>query len=316
MNFNKLLRFFLPLMPEALIAIKNESLDRLIDDFSSVQIMIDKYEKFSDDESPFEYSLKLLVIDENKLSQIIFGEALRFYLAALITKKRYKQAEIDNSAWMLIEQYYCSYFSIHFIIRILGFGINQLDQKTVKYIKLQDFNSEVEKINQGLHLLKFERNSNGQYYLNINKITSKKGGSHKDLWALWLKIISRIENLVKSDTDVNEYADLLLDISSYKKYLSEKSPPDIRGDINYQFSGGCWRFDTRHGDFRDKVKGVLLNEDILISNEETFKLKKFIEYNKFSFKLATEICKLICDKNQRSTLRKVSHKFGFDFNNV
>ncbi|WNY81916.1 hypothetical protein NNQ28_16550 [Cronobacter dublinensis] len=80
-------------------------------------------------------SMTLLMLDEAKFGKFIAGEAHKFFLAAMISLERARQAQQHNLAWQIVEHYYAAYYSVHYLMRVAGYSLTNLDDKAVKALK-------------------------------------------------------------------------------------------------------------------------------------------------------------------------------------
>ena len=92
--------------------------------------------------------------------------------------------------------------------------------------------------------------------LTLKKNLKKSGGSHQEAWQLWEGLVEKLR--VSTNTDPVEYASTSIDLSAHKNFLvkstAKYNPPEIRGEINYQFRGGSWIFETKAKDTINRIQ--------------------------------------------------------------
>ncbi len=147
--------------------------------------------------------------------------------------------------WDVIKNYYSSFYAAHFILRILGFSLTQLDSAmTNKIEKVADIYGckNGASINNGFYLCDYS-NSNSEIQLSKQNITDT--GSHGALWKLVSEKLSLISNSIILNNTSPDYQLPSLKLSELVKNLRFLSIngnwlSTIRNDVNYKHLYACW----------------------------------------------------------------------------
>lgn len=242
MEFNKAIRLLLPCAQEGVLKAKRLSRRRVVDSLGKVNFVT---RLITDTED--ETLIKIHVLDDDVMSVLLAGEAHNFFLASRFTWDRSHQTQPGNAAWQVVENYYAAYYAVHYLIRITGVGLTNIDQNVARLIvdsQLEVGENRVASIPKGKYVLRYEEAAN-ILTLRFDK-RSGSGGSHKDAWALWLDLVNKINQ--NSNVDPTEYAALSVSLSAHRNFVLRSAgrynPPELRGEINYQFKGGLWGFES------------------------------------------------------------------------
>jgi hypothetical protein len=239
MEFNKLIRLLIPCTVEGVLKTPKLSRERVVENLNKVSFLTR-----SITEQDEETIIELQILDESALFVLLAGEAHNFFLASVMTYDRAKQLQPGNAAWQVIEHYYAAYYALHYLMRITGVSLTNIDHVAEKAIinnQIIAAANRVTKIPKGNYVLHYDESRKLIFLRKINR----KGGSHVEAWKLWLELINKLNE--NTNTDTIEYATVSIGLNAHKNFLMRSTgvynPPEIRGEINYQFKGGLWSFE-------------------------------------------------------------------------
>lgn len=305
MQIQRYTRLIQPALLAGIFGVRRRSFDRLVEKLSDLEFITRSVET---DSKAGTCEIKLQILDEDLLCHLLNGEALRFFQAAILSHSRSEQNEPRNFAWQAVEHYYSAYYSIHYLARMLGRSLSSLNSESVRAIKNNIFHSSAQTIPEGLYQLRYDSN---EKLLTLNK-KKKTGGSHKDAWAIWETIINEMILVCKSD-DVEYAAEEVL-LKAHKQFVLRAEgyfrPPEIRGEINYQFRGGCWRFEKNSEKSIRLLQGGLKTLESPGSSLSSVDLDALLRNNEFIFSLAQEVFKTSAKDHPRSIARAVLNEYS------
>lgn len=243
MDFKKLTRLLIPLIVEGVLTVRRNSQHRLIEKLHELEFCTRKIEK-----TETGITIELQILDVDLLYQLLAGEANKFLLASRLSLDRSTQPQAKNASWQTIEHYYAAYYAAHYLIRLTGISLTNLDSNATKAVTRNFCEFSQATVPNGLYLLSYDVPTQT---LTLRKNLKKSsGGSHQDAWQLWVKLVEKLS--AETSSDPVEYAATSVELSEHKKFLLKSSgkfnPPEIRGEINYQFKGGAWIFEENAED--------------------------------------------------------------------
>lgn len=249
--------------------------------------------------------IDLLMIDEAKFGKYISGEAHKFFLASMISLERARQSQQHNLSWQVVEHYYSAYYAVHYLMRIAGYSLTNIDERSLRSIKsssLVDSNN----LKSGLCTLEFT-----QCCKNV-KITKNDGGggSHKDAWNIWGRIVDAL--IVECKKDTSEYASLELELLSHKRFItidnSRFNPSEIRGEVNYQFKGEAWCFENNTGSQCRPITKVLSVDEFDLALTDS-RVSNLINNNKLIINLARSFFNYSRESFSQGICRSLHNQF-------
>jgi len=186
MDFTKLTRLYMPLLIPGILDAKRMSYDRLIEKIDDLEFVTR-----SVIQDTKEITIQLQIIDEELLQHLLSGEANKFWLASMFTLNRAHQIQNGNVAWQAVEHYYAAYYAVHYLLRISGVSLTNLDSNAISAIAQNNIGTPISvNIPNGLYTIRYDKNNSA---LMLKKsIKNKGGGSHKDAWRLWEELIVRL----------------------------------------------------------------------------------------------------------------------------
>ncbi|OSP18341.1 hypothetical protein B6S66_11695 [Citrobacter werkmanii] len=247
----------------------------------------------------------MLMIDDVKFGKFIAGEAHKFFLAAMVSLDRSRQVQQHNLSWQVVEHYYAAYYSVHYLMRVLGYSLTNIDDKAIKKVK-EGAVVPLDGIRSGLSTIEFSLDCKELIIIK----NEKGGGSHKDAWAIWVKIINQL--IVECKKDHAEYSSLEVDLLSHKNFIAVNdhrfNPSEIRGEVNYQFKGNSWCFEDNTNACMNSVTKELLEDGYnLIGTED--KILKLINNNKFIINLAKRFFNYSSSEYKHGICRSLQNQY-------
>lgn len=280
-DIDKVSRLFRRLSRMKILEAKNRSKARMIERFSELNFVLNSIVT-----APAQ-KLSIQMIDSSDFAIFMAGEANRFYLASMISLERSKSDTSVNLAWQVVEHYYAAYYAVHYLMRIAGFSITNIDKPTLAYILRSGLGvSSVTNLSSGLNLLSYDKDCN---YLDLTK-KIQSGGSHKDAWEIWLEIIGKLSS--EASNDIVEYSSVAVSLSEHASFLRRSngafSPTEIRNEINYQFKNNSWCFEVLPKEKLMRVRRAIEEATTNLSDSGDV-LLNLINHNNFVLSLAKKV---------------------------
>lgn len=304
MEIKKAIRLLGPLMVEGVLSVRNHSHDRLVEMLHELHFITRSIIKTAD-----HIIVKLQILDVEPLYQLLAGEANRFLLASRVSHERSTQNQLNNASWQAIENYYAAYYGVHYLLRLTGVSVTNLDARGTSSIAQSCYKAHSTcTVPLGLYTIKFDVTSE---VLTLTKKIKKSGGSHQDAWQLWEELIEKL--CLQTVTDPNEYAGISMDLIEHKQFLKKSTgkynPPEIRGEINYQFRGNSWIFEKN----ASRSIGILQRS---ISSAQSSPLKEvtpkgLIANNKIIINLAKAVFIHAAEKYPKGVCKVLLNKYKF-----
>jgi hypothetical protein len=305
MDFNKLTRLFIPLTIKGVFEAKRLSHDRLVEKIGDLDFVTRSVTELSN-----ELEIRLQILDEEMLHHLLSGEANKFWLASMFSLNRARQVQIGNAAWQAVEHYYSAYYAVHFLLRASGVSLTNLDSSAVSAINNSIIGGSTSIIiPTGLYVIEYDEPA--KTLILKKKKKRGTGGSHQDAWRLWSELIDKM--LIRAETDINEYANTSIQLSEHRAFVVKSSdhynPPEMRGEINYQFKGGVWIFE------RDSSRSIIELQTFIMQPptnpaRKPLNVKNLMLNNKIIIELSIKIFNYGARNFPRSISRSISHKYS------
>ena len=290
-------------MVEGVLSVRNHSHDRLVEMLHELEFSTSSIQKTAD-----HVIIDLQILDVEPFYRLLSGEANRFLLASRVSHERSTQDQLNNASWQAIENYYAAYYSVHYLLRLTGVSVTNLDVRGVKSIERSNYGlPPAFAVPTGLYVIKFD---NASKVLTLTKNLKKMGGSHQDAWKLWEGLVEKIR--AQTNIDPTEYARISMDLTEHKRFLTKSTakynPPEIRGEINYQFRGGSWIFEKNAArSIGILQRSIACNKPVSPSDAET--PEGLIANNKIIIGLAKAVFIHTAEKYPTGVCRALANKY-------
>lgn len=251
--------------------------------------------------------IMLRMIDSQEFSHYMAGEANRFFLASMISWNRSQSEENENLSWQIVEHYYSAYYAVHYLIRIAGLSITNVDKPTLRIIQRSNITGRAfGNLESGLNLMHYDRECENI----ILEKKDRKGGSHIDAWASWVSVVEQL--LSETNSDIQEYAETAVSLSEHLAFIKRTndtfSPTVIRNEVNYQFANNAWCFDGLTKDKIRRVRAAINDNSLLLRNSGDL-LENLVCNNNLIISLAKRVFKSASNYNSKSICRLLIHKY-------
>lgn len=305
MDFKKLIRLLMPMVVEGVLAVKQNSKDRLVEMFNELEFITRSINQTSE-----HLIIELQILDKNLFYKLLAGEANKFLLASRISYARAIQNQENNASWQTIEHYYSAYYSIHYLLRLTGVSLTNLDNESIAIINRCLYGIETQtQVKSGLYVMHYDDASS---ILTLKKNIKKSlGGSHQDAWKLWENLVIKLNN--QTQTDLAEYLSISIDLTAHRNFLvrstAKYNPPDIRGEINYQFKGGSWIFENKSQESIKRIQRSIASQEITQPTKNPSP-EGLVASNKMIIGLAKAIFQHAADRYPTSICRSLANKYS------
>ncbi len=305
MDIKRTIRLLGPLLVEGALAVRQNSNARLVEMLHELEFSTKSITQSAD-----KTEIELQILDPDLMYRLLAGEANKFLLASRVSHKRSIQNQPENASWQAIENYYAAYFGVHYLLRLTGVSLTNIDSKGIASIERGIYGPKPSfVVPSGLYVMDYKESSK---ILKLTKNMKKKGGgSHQEAWQLWEALIDRLRS--QTNTDPVEYAATALDLAEHKKFLvrstSKYNPPEIRGEINYQFRGGAWVFEKNSSKSVGVLQRSLTAEGASSTSSIAATPAGLISTNRFIISLANAVFLHASDKYPKGVCRSLSNKY-------
>ncbi len=153
MEINKLIRLFTPLAVEGVWAVKRNSHGRLVEKLNDLEFVVRGLIK-----TDKTLTVELQILDEALLYRLLAGEANKFLLASRLTYNRSAQDQVANASWQAVEHYYAAYYAVHYLLRITGVSVTNLDDSGARIIESSSLGTLAPNtVPSGLYLMSYDK---------------------------------------------------------------------------------------------------------------------------------------------------------------
>ncbi|WP_065358312.1 hypothetical protein [Kluyvera georgiana] len=251
--------------------------------------------------------LTLQMLDPKEFAYYMSGEANRFFLASMISLDRAKNDDGENLSWQIVEHYYAAYYAVHYLIRVSGTSLTNIDRAALNIILRSNMTGNVyQGLSSGLNFMHYDKLCEN---ISLHK-QDKKGGSHIDAWASWVCVIEKL--LLAANSDIEEYTESAVSLSEHLKFIRRSndtfSPTVIRNEINYQFSNDAWCFNDLTRNKINSVRRALVENNISLNNNGGL-LENLVCNNNLIISLAKKVFLSASDNNSKSICRSLLNKY-------
>lgn len=249
--------------------------------------------------------IDLYMIDDVKFAKLIAGEAHKFFLASMISLERSRQFQQHNIAWQVVEHYYAAYYAVHYLMRVAGYSLTNIDDAAIKAMMRSNVAGSTS-VQSGLSTMLF---SDDCVFVTLTK-NEKGGGSHKEAWAIWVTILTELIDQCKSD-DI-EYSSLEIELKQHMSFVKindqKFNPSEIRAEVNYQFKGQSWCFEDDTNGKIATIQSSIADDSFSLTGTDD-KILKLINNNKLIINLARDFFKKSNDEYSQGICRSLRNQF-------
>ena len=304
MDFKKLIRLFAPLMVEGALSVRRNATDRLVERLHELDFVTRNIARTAEC-----VTVELQILDADLMYRLLAGEANRFLLASRVSHERSIQDQPNNASWQAIENYYAAYYAVHYLLRLSGITVTNLDSRGTDTITRSNFGTPSSPpVPGGLYIMHYDDASK---MLTLKKNLKKSGGSHQEAWQLWEALVEKLR--IRTNTDPVEYASTSIDLSEHKSFLvkstAKYNPPEIRGEINYQFRGGSWIFEHKARDTITRLQRSISNTQSPVAIKASTP-EGLVSNNKIIIGLAKAVFLHIAEKYPKGICRSLANKYS------
>jgi hypothetical protein len=303
MEIKKAIRLIGPLLVEGVLSVRNHSHNRLVEMLHELQFITRSVAVTTDS-----VIIQLQILDADLLYLLLAGEANKFLLASRVSYERSTQEQPKNASWQAIENYYSAYYGVHYLLRLTGISVSNIDNRGTKVIERSAYGTHPSvTVPGGLYIIRYDSSSE---ILTLTKNLKKPGGSHQQAWQLWEELVEKLS--AQASADLIEYARISIDLAEHKRFLtrstSKYNPPEIRGEINYQFIGGAWIFEKNAKKSVEILQRSIADTKLTMTSDASTP-EGLILNNKIIIGLAKAVFMHASDKYPRGVCRSLSNKY-------
>ncbi|WP_147310551.1 hypothetical protein [Cupriavidus taiwanensis] len=195
-------------------------------------------------------SLRLDVSAANDaLAEALAGEIARFSCAAYesLLDARAPLQDSRSLGWPLVRYYYASFYAAHAILRIAGTTVTMISPQTASLLNRVggQYLGLPPQISSGLHTLQVDQTDPGK--VQLTKIGSSNGGSHEEMWKLFLALMLQLEDQIVLTIGGAKDAQATVQVlSELRNQLCRQGkangawPSTVRNNVNYRHEYGVW----------------------------------------------------------------------------
>jgi hypothetical protein len=194
-------------------------------------------------------TFNISVYDRNLFLVPITFDCNRFSSSAFETLIKFEENAIlpRSSSWLIVKNYYSAFYAAHYILRIIGKSLTQLDKnvtnKISKIADLYNYKNSIE-IEKGFYLADYSNKNNTLHFEKQTK--TGEDGSHGILWFIFSQTLLKISNEILNTTSSTEVQSISIKLSecyanlTYNGHHNGSWLSSIRNMINYKHSHGIW----------------------------------------------------------------------------
>lgn len=195
-------------------------------------------------------SLRLDVSAANEtLAEAIAAEIARFSCAAYesLLDARTSLQDSRSLGWPLVRYYYASFYAAHSLLRIAGTTVTMISPQSASVLNRVggQYLGLSPQISSGLHTLQVDQADPKK--VQLIKIGSASGGSHEEMWKLFLALMLELENQIVLTVGGTKDAQATVQVlSELRNQLCRQGkangawPSTVRNNVNYRHEYGVW----------------------------------------------------------------------------
>lgn len=193
----------------------------------------------------------LLDVSNNtdSFAEAIASEVSRFSCATYESLLDAEPGPHANRAlgWALVRYYYATFYAAHALLRISGQSVTMISAKTASKLNIVggQYLGMSPGITAGLHLVRV--NPHNRSRVSIYKIGGGGGGSHEEMWKLFLDLVVELEEqLILTQGQSQDALNASQTLTDLRKQLCRRGKNNgswlssVRNDLNYRHDYGVW----------------------------------------------------------------------------
>ena len=119
--------------------------------------------------------------------------------------------------------------------------------------------------------------------------------------------------LKEAETDTVEYANTAIQLSEHRSFVvkstDQYTPPELRGEINYQFRGGVWIFEKNSSKSINELQSFI-SQPAVAPMKMPVNIRSLMSNNKIIIELAKKMFLHGANNYPRSICRYLAHKYS------
>ncbi len=186
---------------------------------------------------------------KDSLAQAVASEVARFSCATYESLLDASPREHEDRAlgWALIRYYYATFYAAHALLRLSGKSITMIAPQTASTLKRVggQYLGVSPQLENGLHIIEID--SINRSKIVIRKIGSGNGGSHEDMWRVFLKLVKDLEDqLVLTQGQSQPALAAVQVLVKLRTQLCQQGKASgawlssVRNSLNYRHEYGVW----------------------------------------------------------------------------
>ncbi|SAI20900.1 Uncharacterised protein [Bordetella trematum] len=149
--------------------------------------------------------------------------------------------------WALVRYYYATFYAAHALLRISGRSVTMISPQTASTLNVVggQYLGMSPNISTGLHLVQVDSSSHP--HVLMSKIGGSNGGSHEEMWKLFLALVVELEGqLILTQGQSQEALYAVQVLTNLRAQLCRRGKSNgawlssIRNDLNYRHDHGVW----------------------------------------------------------------------------
>lgn len=149
--------------------------------------------------------------------------------------------------WALVRYYYATFYAAHALLRISGQSVTMISPQTASRLNTigGQYLGMSPGMTAGLHLVRIDPQNRSR--VSICKIGGSNGGSHEEMWKLFLALVAELEGQLILTQGQSQVALLAVQtLTELRKQLCRRGKSNgswlssVRNDLNYRHEHGVW----------------------------------------------------------------------------
>lgn len=183
------------------------------------------------------------------LAEALASEVARFACATYESLLDALPTEEGDRAlsWSLVRHYYATFYAGHALLRLSGSSVTMLSPQTVS--KLNKVGGQYlgmsPQLVSGLYLIQVDHSDPSK--VELTKIGGGPGGSHEEMWKLFLDLVSSVEGqLILNQGQSQEALAAVRILTELRQQLCKQGKNNgawlstVRNNLNYRHEYGVW----------------------------------------------------------------------------